>query len=139
MYAPLLTRTSPYRQVHPHRSATQPTRELTDDSTSPGPTDEAHSIDPATNIQADVLFPTPATVDALLQKLRPHELRWLGEDIINAAISACETGATDRLHQILMSWIETADVMVSTRRRWRHILRARQEGRERFAPPGRSV
>ena len=90
------------------------------------------SLDPATNVETNVLFPTTQTVAALLGKLRPHELRWLAEDIISAAISAYQTDTTDRLHQMLISWIETADVMVSTRRRWRYILRARQEGRKRF-------
>jgi hypothetical protein len=75
-------------------------------------------------------------VAALVGKLRPHELRWLAEDIMNAAIQACNEDSTQELRELLVSWLETADVLISTRRRLRHILRARQEMRDRFGRSG---
>jgi hypothetical protein len=75
-------------------------------------------------------------VAALVGKLRPHELRWLAEDIMNAAIQACNEDSTQELRELLVSWLETADVLISTRRRLQHILRARQEMRDRFGRSG---
>lgn len=75
-------------------------------------------------------------VAALIAKLRPHELRWLAEDVMNAAIQACNEDRARELRDLIVSWLETAEVMISTRRRLRHILRARQEMRDHFGSPG---
>ena len=75
-------------------------------------------------------------VGALVAKLRPQELRSLAEDIMNAAILACNANHTDDLRELVVSWLETADVLISTRRRLRHVLRARQDMRDRFGNPG---
>lgn len=75
-------------------------------------------------------------VAALAARLRPHELRWLTEDILNAAIVACNTKRTEDLREVLVSWLATAEVLISTRRRLRHILRSRQEMRDRIGRSG---
>ena len=75
-------------------------------------------------------------VGALVAKLRPQELRSLAEDIMNAAILACNANHTDELRELVVSWLETADVLITTRRRLRHVLRARQDMRDRFGDRG---
>jgi len=77
-------------------------------------------------------MPTPDEVHNLVMKLRPHEVRWLAEDVVNASIAAYESGAIQELDELLFGWLATADVMLTTRRRLRYIMRAREEGRERF-------
>jgi hypothetical protein len=84
------------------------------------------------DITANVTWPDSEDVRAVVEKLRPSELRWLAGDLIGAAIRACATGETSDLRGLLMSWLETADVMISTRRQLRHILRAEQEMRARL-------
>ena len=79
-----------------------------------------------------LFLPTQGAITAMIAKLRPHELRWLAEDVINVGILACRENETEELREMLVGWIETADLMISTRRRARYILRARQEGRDKF-------
>ena len=77
-------------------------------------------------------LPTKEIVADLVAKLKAGELRQMSEEIINAAILACDMDATEHLCTTLSSWLATAEVTIDSRRRLRSILKAREESRNRL-------
>jgi hypothetical protein len=72
-------------------------------------------------------------------RLRPDELRELVTDLLDTALEAADYGDLEGLRSAAVGWLETAELMVTTRRRVRRILAARDEGRAVFGVHGEAA
>ncbi len=133
------TPSSPYGYMWPQGSYMQRSGERSpqENRSESGP--EILAGETAVHITTNMLWPSTDMVTTLVERLRPQELRWLVKDVMNASIVACYTNTTEDLASMLNGWVATAEIMIGARRRWRHILKARQEGRERFGGANTSV
>lgn len=68
----------------------------------------------------------------LVARMKVSELRELAIDVLDNALAAYQDFDYERLRVNIVSWLETAEVTVGTRRRRRSILAAREEGRAQF-------
>lgn len=72
------------------------------------------------------------SIGRLVDGLRAPVLRELAADMLDAAFEAVDSGDLESLRSAAVSWLETTEISVGSRKRVRGIMAARDEGRARF-------
>ena len=71
-------------------------------------------------------LPTAEQAAALVQRLRPAELRELAAGLITDTAAACQSENVLAAAEAVNGWVATAEEMSLSRRKLRHILAARE-------------